>query len=943
MTRYGGIVILGPFPLAAVTFNNSGANAYVNNFTVALLAAAGPITFNGSSTFSGSSGLSVSTTSNIVANSGETVSTNAGTVSLKAGPGGIGASGSPFVVSGANLDTAITGNGNQFLSATGSITIDPLGLNAGTGTVELDGGTFTLGGSNRINAGANLNVKGATFAIGANSETVNTLTLTGGSITGSTGVLTSTSTIQTQSGSSSAILAGLNGLNQSTTGTTTLSAANTYTGATTINGGTLQVGIANAIPSGSAVYLANVAGATLNLNSFNDTISSLFGGGTAGGNVTLGSGTLTTGNSTATTFSGIISGTGGLTKVGTGTFLLGGVNTYTGATAINGGTLQVGIASAIPSGSAVTLANVAGATLNLNGFNDTISSLAGGGTTGGNVTLGSGTLTTGNSTATTFSGIISGFGGGLTEVGTGTFTLSGVNTYIGTTTVSAGSLNVLGTGTLGTGLVVDNAQLAYQLNAGTTETVANLISGSGAFSQQGTGSTVVLAAANTYSGTTTISAGSLNVLGTGTLGTGSVVDNAQLVYQLNAGTTETAANLISGSGGFSQQGTGSTVVLTAANTYSGTTTISAGSLNVLGTGTVGTGPVVNNAQLDYQLNAGTTETVANLISGSGVFSQQGTGSTVVLAAANTYTGATTINAGTLQVGIANAISSGSAVTLANVAGATLDLNSFNDTISSLAGGGTTGGNVTLGSGTLTTGNSTATTFSGVISGTGGLTEVGTGTFTLSGVNTYSGTTTISAGYLNVLGTGTLGTGPVLDHAQLDYQLNAGTTETVANLISGGGVFSQQGTGSTVVLAAANTYTGVTYISYGILQAGVANAVGASSAVDMYNNAGATFDLHGFNDTISSLAGGGTTGGNVTLGSGTLTTGNSTATTFSGIISGTGGVTKAGTGTFTLSGVNTYTGATTINAGTLQVGTAIPGRSFFSVLVAPFRLPFRKAS
>src|SRR5690606_35578902 len=111
---------------------------------------------------------------------------------------------------------------------------------------------------------------------------------------------------------------------------------------------------------------------------------------------------------------------------------------------------------------------------------------------------------------------------------------------------------------------------------------------------------------------------------------------------------------------------------------------------------------------------------------------------------NTYTGTTTINGGILTAGVANALGTSTAVTLANTAGAGLDLNNFDQTIGSLAGGGTTGGNVTLGSGTLTTGDASSTIYAGTISGTCSLVKIGTGTFTLSGANTYTGTTTIDA-------------------------------------------------------------------------------------------------------------------------------------------------------------------------------------------------------
>ena len=106
-------------------------------------------------------------------------------------------------------------------------------------------------------------------------------------------------------------------------GTVTLSAAGSYSGTTTISAGTLAAGIANALPSTTALTIAG--NATFNLGGFNQSVGSVHGGGS----VSLGSGTLTTGgDNTDTTLAGVISGSGGLTKVGTGTFTLSNNNTY---------------------------------------------------------------------------------------------------------------------------------------------------------------------------------------------------------------------------------------------------------------------------------------------------------------------------------------------------------------------------------------------------------------------------------------------------------------------------------------------------------------------------------------------------------------------------------------------------------------------------------------
>ena len=148
-----------------------------------------------------------------------------------------------------------------------------------------------------------------------------------------------------------------------------------------------------------------------------------------------------------------------------------------------------------------------------------------------------------------------------------------------------------------------------------------------------------------------------------------------------------------------------------------------------------------------------TDTTLNLsgnITGTGSVVQLAANTgTVTLVGTNSYSGVTTVNAGTLRAGSTTGLSPNSAFT---VSGATLNLGSFSNTIGSLAGTGTVSatGAATLSAG----GNNTSTTFSGVLqNGTLGLTKTGTGTMTLSGANTYSGATTVSAGTLQAGSTG----------------------------------------------------------------------------------------------------------------------------------------------------------------------------------------------
>ena len=522
---------------------------------------------------------------------------------------------------------AISGTGGLIKQGAGALTLS--GANTYSGQTRVNAGTLAAGANNVFGDSTNLVVNGGTLSLTTRSDTVAGVQLLSGSITGTSGVLTSTSDYDLQSGTVTATLAGAVALNKSTGGTVLLSGANTYTGATNINAGTLRLGAAGRIADTSATTVAG--GATFDLNNFAETVGSIAGAGT----ITLGSGTLTAGgDGTSTTYSGAIGGTGGLTKAGAGVMTLSGANTYTGATTINAGTLRASGGNAIADASQVTLANAAGASLDLTN-DEAIGNLSGGGATGGNVTLNGNTLTVNEAGTTTFAGVASG-SGGLIKQGVGSLTLSGLNSYTGVTAVNAGTLAL----------------------------------------------------------------GANNVLANGT----QVVVNGGTLALTTRSDTVAGVQLLSGSI------TGTTGVLTSTT--------------------------------DFDLQSGT---VTGILGGS-VALNKSTGGTVLLSGANTYTGATNVNAGTLRLGAASRIADTSAVTVAS--GAIFDLNNFSETVGSVAGGG----NITLGSATLTTGgNGASTTYSGAMSGTGGLTKAGAGVLTLTGANTYTGVTTINAGTLRASG------------------------------------------------------------------------------------------------------------------------------------------------------------------------------------------------
>lgn len=413
------------------------------------------------------------------------------------------------------------------------------------------------------------------------------------------------------------------------------------------------------------------------------------------------------------------------------------------------------------------------------------------GFTPGSFTLGTGGMfLDSNGFNVTAASVMSG-AGGLTKQGAGTLTLTADNTYTGGTTISAGTLQLGDGGTSGSilGDVTDNGMLAFDRSDNVS--FAGAIAGSGAVEQIGTGTTI-LTANSTYTGGTTISSGTLQLGNGGTSGSilGDVVNNGTLVFDrsdmLGLG------GAISGSGTVDQIGTGTTI-LTGASTYTGGTTITSGTLQLGDGGTAGSivGNIADNGTLAF--NRSDAVTFSGVVSGSGALNQIGTGTTI-LTANSTYTGGTTIAAGTLQLG----------------------------------NGGTSGGvtgDVTN-NGQLVFDRSDVVTFAGVISGSGSVAQIGTGTTILNAANSYSGSTSVVAGTLAVGDTShtnaTLGTGATT--------VNAGATlggyGTAAGSVTNAGTIAV----ANALPAFASDTNGAFTIAGNLTNQGMANVAAASGQI-----------------------------------------------------------------------------------------------------------------
>ncbi|WP_332119523.1 autotransporter domain-containing protein [Azorhizobium caulinodans] len=761
----------------------------------------------------------------------------------------------------------------QTAAAAGTIDASEIVLGAGDSRLVLNHTSADYGlAANITGSGQVIVLSGTTVLTGENTYTgtttitAGTLQIGNGGTSGSiAGDVANNGTLafnRSDAVAYAGAISGTGSLTQAGTGTLTLTAANAYTGGTTISAGTLQIG--NGGTTGS------IAGNVSNV------------------------GRLVFNRSDALTYGGVISGSGSLTQAGPGTLTLTETNTYTGGTSVQAGGLAVNgsIAGNVTLATGTTLSGSGSIAGNVSVNGGTLSGTQAAPLTMGsltlasasnvNVTLGApsanpafnvlGNLTldgTLNVTADTGFGMgvyrLFNYGGALTDNGLDVASVSGLAATV--QTAVAGQVNLL---------VTDPGQTILFWNGTTITPTGTIVGGNGTWSaspqtnwtnasgtlpQAWNGGFAVFQGA---AGTITVDAGAgavsttgMQFVTSGYLVTGDALTlsgTSQATVRVGdgtaggAGTVATIASVLTGTGGINKTDLG-TLILTGANTYTGGTTITAGTLQIGNGGTSGsiTGDVSNNGTLVF--NRSDAVTYSGAVSGTGALTKAGAG-TLILTGTNTYTGTTTIASGTLQIG----------------------------------NGGTTGsilGDI-ANSAVLAFNRSDALTYAGVISGTGSLTQAGTGTLTLTGTNSYTGGTTISAGTLQIGNGGTSGsiTGNVLDNGTLTF--NRSDAVTFAGAISGTGSLTKAGSGI-LTLTGANSYTGGTTVSGGTLVGNTTSLTG-----NIVDNASVVFN-------------------------------QTTTGTYSGVISGTGALTKTGSGTLILTGNSTYTGGTLISEGTLQIG------------------------
>ena len=574
--------------------------------------------------------------------------TRSGPITIKAngfilsgdGSGSLVNDGSAFEFQGGSIELPLSGTGGMNITGGGRITSS----NSYTGATTISAtpgwygsNTFYVDNADALgDASADLTISGGTIGLQNNIITRSgTITISGGTIQNGT-ISKSGSDYDIQGGNVNAVLAGTAGLTKSGAGQASVGGANTYSGGTTINAGTLVVSGAGGLGDAAGAVTVN-SGATL-----------YTGGGltvSRTGNVTINGGNLTTDNSNSGTISVSggnfiandaavlavkLAGSGGLVVGGTGETYLWSESSYTGPTVINSGQLALGGAGALSTNTVLQIASGAG--INLTGYyapggpdgpppiNRTFAGLTGAGLLYG----GGGTVTIHKASDTdTFNGDIQG-GQGLIKSGAGNLALGGASSYTGTTLVNEGRLvlahaDALGAISAGT-VVASGAQLRINTLADTVFAAEPLVISGAGFPSGGALRNATNN--NTWQGTITLAADATIGAASGTTLTLERTNGATLdlgVYNLvvdGAGTVR-VNGAIAGSGQISKIGSGQLVVsnsILAATIQSNSLSVHFANPPGDGTFAVLSGPVDGASLASVNvtgLAAGKTATVAN--------------------------------------------------------------------------------------------------------------------------------------------------------------------------------------------------------------------------------------------------------------------------------------------------------------------------------------------
>ncbi|MBU3564166.1 autotransporter-associated beta strand repeat-containing protein, partial [Polynucleobacter sp. Tro8-14-1] len=745
---------------------------------------------------------------NITLNAGLTTTNNTtGNINLTGNVSGAGniavASGLALNVNQSGASTysgCISGTTAQLIKA-GSGTLTLSGANTYSGATNVSAGNLIVSGSLSDSTAVNVS-SGAAYNVSA-TDTIGSFAGVGTINLGSGYVLTAFG--DNSSTVFGGTIAGAGGLIKAGTGTLTLNGTDTYTGGTTVNNGTLQVGNAGTTGSlGGGNIAVNNANLTFNYSAGSYTV----GNATNTAYVTLNNATVNV-SSGNVTLAGYSSTSG--TAVGASTMNtavnLSGVNNLSAASGASLNLLGVSTGAY-----AHSIALQANSTLNTNGAVTLTANASSG--VGSHWAMGiyantainaaSGSALQINVTQTAGDWGVIQYGSSPTTATSGnvTFNISAL----------AGDLTSVNTGgaVISPSFTSTNGTLTFNFAGVTATTGALYLNGSSAMNATSTGNIIIngSGSSNIY-----LAAGSSFATGAGNLTINAPINtNGNTLTLSGAAGNVTLNGIVSGAGNLTQNTSGITT-LTNANTYTGTTNVSAGTLvvngsladativnissgatyNVSSTDTIGSfvGAGTINLGTGYSLTANainSATTYSGVIAGAGNLVVNGS-SVLTLTGASIYTGNTTISAGTLQIG--NGTTVGSIASTAAIADNGTLIYNHSDTVTQNLG----------------------------ISGTGTLTQAGSGITILTGANTYSGSTNVTGGTLQI-GNGTA-VGSV--NASSNINISSGASVafnrtdaiTIGNAISGSGALTISQANAVNITGAA-TYTGNTSVAGGAL-------------------------------------------------------------------------------------------------------------------------------